>query len=358
MVLARQGGRSRVSNVKTCGLRHECANCATQGLAERAIQIRNDVDVWLGSDRSVVSVTLLGPPHSKRDRLARLAGCLEAGITAALRKGRPARRLRAKYGIVAIDRTNESPWTAEAGWHPHAHLLLYVDEFLSTQRLQALREDLTEIHLNALRREGALATRLADWAAHKVAVDVRRVTSPYATAAYLTKAPVVNGRATGHFAILETLHEHHQQCGGGHECKVCRRLVATWREFTEHARSSPRFTAPRNFDKVLRERGLVRRATPAKEATAMQEICLVAGKAWDLAVRLDATEDLKSASLGGGIEAVREAVASLLVAEGSTETDAIVGASRLVRPPQVQLRSRLRGHRFVASLRAAWRLVV
>lgn len=341
VVLAERAGRSKVRNVKTCGLRHECANCAQHGLAERAVQVEGDVDVWLRSGRSVISATFT-VPHGPRDRLAKLARWLEAATEAAIRKGRPARRIKAEYEIVAVDRTNETTRTEAGGWHPHVHLLLYVDGHISDERLAALHADLKGAYLMALSRESALGSRLTAWAAEKVAVDVRRVTSARSAATYLVKSPVEDGDATGQFTALVALHEHRRVCGTRQGCQQCRRLVAVWREYIEHFHQSPRFTAPKNFDRVLRERGLTRREPERPKPKDERDICRVEGKAWDLAVRYEATEALRAASLDGGLQGVRRVVAHLLAADGTSDIDAVVWASMLVRPPRLPQPPRLR----------------
>lgn len=115
---------------------------------------------------------------------------------------------------------------------------------------------------------------------------------------------------------------------------MCRRLVALWREYTEHFHERPRFTAPKNFDRVLRERGLTRPDLDRTRPTSERDICRVDGKAWDLAVRYEATEALRAASLDGGLHGVRRVVSHLLAAEGETVIDAVVGAQMMVRPPR------------------------
>lgn len=333
VVLAERAGRSKVRNVKTCGLRHECANCAQHGLVEREVQVEGDVDVWLGSGRSVVSATF-SLPHGPQDRLSKLTRWLEAGTEAAIRKGRPARRIKAEYEIVAVDRTNETTRTDAAGWHPHVHLLLYVDGPISDERLAALRADLEAAYLRALSREGALVSRLTAWAAEKVAVHVQRVTSARSAATYLVKRPVENGKATGQFTVLAALHQHRKACETRRGCDVCRRLVAIWREYIKHFHQSPRFTAPKNIDRLLRERGLTRPDRGRTMPTPERDICRVDGKAWDLAARFEATGDLRAASLDGGLSAVRRVVSHLLAAEGATVIAAVANAQMLVQPPR------------------------
>lgn len=341
VVLGERAGRSAARNVKRCGLRHACADCAQHGLAARAVQVRSDVDVWLRSGRSVISVTFT-VPHSRRDRLAKLRRWLEAATTAAVRKGRPARRIQNEYEVVAVDRTTETVWSETDGWHPHVHLLLYIDRMLTDEEVEALAEDLTSAYLTALGNASALVSRLTAWAAQKVAVEVRQVTSAKGAATYLTKAPVENGRATGQFAVLASLREHRQSCEQASGCGTCRRLVAIWQEFVGESRNSPRFTAPKNFERVLRERGLAREEVARKEPEPTRDICRVAGEAWDLAVRYSATESLRAASLEGGLQGVRRVVGHLLAADGATDIDAVVRASMLVRPPRIPNPPRLR----------------
>lgn len=357
VTLSERAGRSKVRNVKTCGLRHVCANCAEHGLAERAVQVMTDVDVWLASGRSVISVTLT-LPHTGRDRLAKLCRWLEAGIEATVRKGRPANRIKSTYKVVAVDRTTETDWSDDDGWHPHAHLLLYIDGCISDEHLQALRDDLRAVYLTALRNAGALASRLSAWAAEKTAVDVRRVTSARSTATYLTKSPVEQGRATGQFAVLATLNEHRRGCSDGRDCGTCRCLVAVWKEYVDQSRNRPRFTAPKNFDRLLRERGLVR-PQAQREIAQERAICVVAGEAWDLAARYEATDALRAASLDEGLQGVRRVVAHLLAADGASDVKAAVRATLLVRPPAPpRRRANRNGQRLAASLRTAWRRTV
>lgn len=332
VTLSERSGRSRVRGVKTCGLRWVCAECAQHGLASRAQQLQSDIDTWLASGRSVVSVTFT-VPHTRRDRLAVLAHRLDTGISAALRKGRPARRFKTKYSVAATDRTSETDWSEEGGWHPHAHFLLYIDRTLGDDELKQIRDDLVSTYLGALFKERVELPRLRRWAANRSAVAVRRVVSGRNTGAYLTKSPIRAGEANGQFAILTALREHQKKCVTPGACAACRRLAAMWRELEEHSRNRPRYVAPRNFDRVLVQRSLLRIAAETRARSREREICLLNGAAWDLAVRHRASASVRRASLETGLRGVRQSIAQLLIAEGSGEVEAHLHAMRLVRSP-------------------------
>lgn len=155
---------------------------------------------------------------------------------------------------------------------------------------------------------------------------------------------------------MQQPHEHRRGCSDSRNCATCRHLVAIWKEYVDQSRNRPRFTAPKNFERLLRERGIVR-PQQQREIVQAREICVVAGEAWNLAARYEATEALRAASMDEGLQGVREVVAHLLAADGASDVKAAVRATLLVRPTRTVARSRSKRafKRLAHVLRPAWR---
>jgi len=71
----------------------------------------------------MVTVTL---QHDKTDRLADLLRCLKDAVRK-LKSGRWWSNFKDRWGVAAYVSSYEITWGDRSGWHPHAHILLFLD---------------------------------------------------------------------------------------------------------------------------------------------------------------------------------------------------------------------------------------
>jgi hypothetical protein len=316
----------RAKNVTHCSRRYECAVCAESGMRQRQVELAACLAVWRASGRSVVAMTLT-VPHGPANRLSDVWEWLDAGY-ASLSSGRPARRLRDDFGVVAVDRTTEVAWSDSNGAHPHLHLLLYVDRAPEDVDVAAMRTAFSDKFLAGARKAGLRRSRKA---ASTSAVYAELVTDASKAAAYVTKASVRDGKPTGMFALLAEVETHRATCEPG-GCKACRRMYAAWRDYVAVADGRRRFSKPKNLRKVFRERGLTV-PEDSKEGPTDEVVALVAGTAWDAMVALNATDELMRGAADAGLRGVRNALRIQLVNAGVVDSDVVRLVNEWVLPP-------------------------
>ena len=130
------------SGVQLCGAVWTCPVCGPRIRQQRANDIAQALQRWT-SRHGTASVALLTltVPHGKHHRLADVMATVGAGFRS-LTAGRFAQQLRADYGLAH----HIKGWDVTVnvgddgnGWHPHLHVLLFLDAPLAAAQLDALR---------------------------------------------------------------------------------------------------------------------------------------------------------------------------------------------------------------------------
>ena len=231
---------------KRCGRVWECAPCAVPGMLMR----RADIERRLALARSLGVVVLFATftvPHRLGDSLDTSLDLLTSAYDRMLNAGRRGRDLRSAASLWRMDRTLQVDWTA-AGWHPHFHVLLFLDpddEELTGQQMQAL---LLPAWKAAVEDEARRQGRRVTVNAH--GLDVRPVTDGPGLARYLTRLPSTDQETTGGFALLAAVNAH----GTGEcRCKECKSLWRRWREYVQSMIGRKRYWA-RALDAALHAR--------------------------------------------------------------------------------------------------------
>lgn len=143
---------SHVRYVEHCHNKWACPVCS----AWLTNQQRSELDELLAKAKvaSLFPVLLtLTLQHHKGDDLQQLI----AGLTGALRRilqQRSWRELKTEYGLQGAIRALEVLYGDQNGWHPHFHILLFLDVELSDQQLAGLRSWIFDLWLAALQKEG------------------------------------------------------------------------------------------------------------------------------------------------------------------------------------------------------------
>jgi hypothetical protein len=163
----REGGgtyqHAHFKGVQRCGSVWECPVCALQIRAKRAGELKHAVEQWGGDNVAMLSLTVR---HGLGDDLR----AVRQGVAGAFRRlinGKPWKRFCEKYGLQHHVRSIEVTHGAH-GWHPHLHVLFFLEVKLSEQEQRDAASWLQERWARCVRR--ALG---ADFVPNEHGVDLR-----------------------------------------------------------------------------------------------------------------------------------------------------------------------------------------
>lgn len=170
------GGRAGLAGLTSCGSVWACPRCNSRIMAVRALEVGAGVALWLAQGGSMALLTVTAR-HHRGQRLA----ALWAGIAKAWRSvldGNAGKAIRRDHGIAGIIKATEVTHGRRNGWHPHFHLLVFLDR----------PTDLTALHSRIFARWDRALVRLGFAAPLMVGQDIREVKDGADLACYLTKA--------------------------------------------------------------------------------------------------------------------------------------------------------------------------
>lgn len=119
-----RGGVAHFTGLTTCGSIHACPCCGSKIRYARSLEISAACARW-DMDGNAVLMGTFTAPHDYGMRLSKLLPLIADGFRACI-SGRPWRRLRDELGIVGTIRAFECT-CGEHGWHPHLHVLFFVE---------------------------------------------------------------------------------------------------------------------------------------------------------------------------------------------------------------------------------------
>lgn len=134
---SRDGSHAVYNGVEKCSSIWSCPCCASTIRAHRSKEIEKATNQHIALGGSLIFVTLT-LRHHQGDKLADTLDALLNGWRKFL-AGNPWRRVRDRFGISGYIRSIEVTYGAN-GWHPHAHLLLFVDSSLSPSAVADLED--------------------------------------------------------------------------------------------------------------------------------------------------------------------------------------------------------------------------
>jgi hypothetical protein len=164
-------GASSLGGLATCGSVWVCPVCSPKVAATRSVEVQDTVRAWQARGGSVLLVTLT-LSHGRRHALADTWDALGNGW-ASVRNGNPWKADAARFGIAGYLRVIEVTHSARNGWHPHAHVLLFVTGTPTDAECEELRERIFGRWSRRLARDG-FKTLDFDRNGKAVGVDVRR----------------------------------------------------------------------------------------------------------------------------------------------------------------------------------------
>jgi hypothetical protein len=129
------GGVSHYTGLATCGSIWACPCCSAKIRNRRAEDISAATARWDVAGNAVYMATFTAP-HDLGMKLAPLLSVIADGFRAVI-SGRPWIKIKKRLGVVGTIRSMEITH-GEHGWHPHLHVLVYVEGQLGAQGLADL----------------------------------------------------------------------------------------------------------------------------------------------------------------------------------------------------------------------------
>ncbi len=111
--------------LQVCGSPWACPVCAQRIAERRRAELARAIEVHRAAG-GVVLIAALTVSHTRHDVLRTLLATFLAAVKE-MQSGRPWTRLREAYGLLGMVRALETTWGPVHGWHPHIHLLLFLD---------------------------------------------------------------------------------------------------------------------------------------------------------------------------------------------------------------------------------------
>lgn len=139
------------SGVERCGSIWSCPHCSAVIRAGRAAEIEQAVKYHQSTGGSVVFFTGTLRHHQGDQLEVTLDAILEGWRK--LTAGRPWKRIKEKYLVSGYIRSIEVT-LGRHSWHPHAHVLMFLDADITADQLEELRPLLFELWATCVERAG------------------------------------------------------------------------------------------------------------------------------------------------------------------------------------------------------------
>jgi hypothetical protein len=133
--LVDNGGIGHYRGLVTCGSIWACPPCSAKIRNARALEIATAAGNWHRAGNSVLMMTLTSP-HDLGMPLADLLKVISRSFSAVI-SGRPWLRLKKLVPVVGTIRSVEVTYGPN-GWHPHIHVLVFIDGQADAAQLAAL----------------------------------------------------------------------------------------------------------------------------------------------------------------------------------------------------------------------------
>jgi len=114
-----------ISGTQTCGSVWGCPVCAAKIAERRCQEVAAAIAAHRAAGGAVLAVALTFR-HERGDALADILGRFLAAMRA-MQSGAPWVRFRERWRVVGVVRSTECMWGAANGYHPHSHLLFFLE---------------------------------------------------------------------------------------------------------------------------------------------------------------------------------------------------------------------------------------
>lgn len=184
--------RAHYKKLQTCGSVWHCPVCAAKISERRRADLEAVTALHKAAGGGLALITLTNS-HSRADRLADLLQAQEHALRR-FWKDRASRRLFERLGVVGLVRAVEVTHGNANGWHPHYHILLFLDSPRSPSQLKAIRFDLAQRWQDCCRAAGLPLPDLEHGADIRGAEWAARYASKWGLEQEVTKGHVKKGR--------------------------------------------------------------------------------------------------------------------------------------------------------------------
>lgn len=203
-----EDGATRYQGVLTCGNVWGCPECGARLSRLRAKKLTNYVTGWMRNGGQVLFLTLT-MPHDFQDTLDASCSTMQKAFTRIL-SGRCWQDLKSRYGIRGFVRALEVTLGGH-GWHPHMHILFFLERRLNPDKVESLHTALFEIHSQFVTRAGFRAPDIRNCplkvvAHERVGEYVGKVSAAHELVSSHTKQARLGGRTP--FQLLADVLEH------------------------------------------------------------------------------------------------------------------------------------------------------
>lgn len=289
---------AKFGGLQTCSSVWHCPVCAAKVTERRRVEVREGIDAWVatGGDIALVTFTVR---HRASDSLRGLV----AGLMRSLRRvssGKAGGQLRSLYGVIGMIRSVEVTYGEDNGWHPHIHMLLFVNPECA---FDLLWRHLRRQWDNALRLENMreVTARGVDmrWANSEIADYVAKLGSDrsWDIEHELVKGPVKLGRGE-HLSPIELLAGFAET--GDYEYGRLWQIYAHEMKGTHQLRWSPGLRARLGLGKVKTD------AEISEEKDLLGEILArLNKKEWAIVLYYEARSELLNVAASGSAEQVQ-----------------------------------------------------
>ncbi len=114
-----------VSGTQTCGSVWGCPVCAAKIAERRCQEVAGAIAAHRAAGGVVLAVALTFR-HERGDVLADILGRFLAAVRA-MQSGAPWVRFRERWSVLGVVRSTECTWGMANGYHPHAHMLFFLE---------------------------------------------------------------------------------------------------------------------------------------------------------------------------------------------------------------------------------------
>lgn len=170
-IVREKSGRVHSTNLMLCGSIWLCPVCSSRITEQRKQELERAVKNNPELTPVLVTFTL---QHSREDKLSKLLDRLNRTLQK-MKAGYSWKKFQGTYGVRAYASSLEITFSKENGWHPHKHLLFFVEKGAD---LKGFEQEITARYLSILEKEGGYGSEFH-------AVDVRSGTATAST--YVSK---------------------------------------------------------------------------------------------------------------------------------------------------------------------------
>jgi hypothetical protein len=304
-------GAAHYSGVATCGSIHSCPLCMPKIRNARAVEIATGAAAWDRRGNSVYMLTLT-MPHDMGMRLRHLQPVIADGFRSLI-SGRPWLRLRDQLGIRGTIRSMEVTY-GDNGWHPHLHVLVFIDGDLDASGLATFYAYMRERWARWIVKAGYRVPHA------QYGVDIGRCTSAKEAGLYVAKTQ--EGRSVGNELARGDMKQGRE--GGRAPLEILddfrwtgdKADLALWHEYEKAMHGRQAITWSKGLRQLLlAETELGDEPEQTDEEIAAQEVggddvALIHGDNWRRIVRVPGlTAFLLDQAESGGLTAVNLALA-------------------------------------------------